>query len=281
MDNYKNKLDVNLKNGNVEINEKRIIPLSDFRLIKKIEDNYNKDICYIETSDREQFDNIKSLFDIYISYQEYEKYLKELGESIEKAIDSGDVFENNPLDNMPLLEIMSFFVSPIIELVIDNKVIDGIYKYTKISDKDIEDILFYFNEYHAKSFICFMSICRVMNNGYTNGLIAFYSFQDALKFNKKNKEEKRTYIMQDISGYYKIGRSIDPVFRQYQFKTGNITIKLLFYIEGDRELELHRIFASKQIEREWYNLNKKDLKFIRNYNNIRKNHPEYIINKRL
>ena len=86
--------------------------------------------------------------------------------------------------------------------------------------------------------------------------------------------------MKDKTGYYKIGRSIDPIFRQYQFRTGNITIELCFYIEGDRELELHRIFALKKVEREWFNLNDKDLKFIRNYNRIRKEHPEYIINRK-
>ena len=34
---------------------------------------------------------------------------------------------------------------------------------------------------------------------------------------------------------------------------------------------LHDHFANKRVKGEWYNLNKNDLKYIKNYNNIRKN----------
>ena len=65
--------------------------------------------------------------------------------------------------------------------------------------------------------------------------------------------------------------SSDLERRESVLSTGNPTLKLLFFINGNREKELHDHFANKRVKGEWYNLNKNDLKYIKNYNNIRKN----------
>lgn len=74
-----------------------------------------------------------------------------------------------------------------------------------------------------------------------------------------------TYIMTDDTGLYKIGRSSNIKGRLKQLSIGNSSLKLLFYIEGDYEKELHDKFANKHVKGEWYNLNKSDLKWIDKY----------------
>jgi hypothetical protein len=91
-----------------------------------------------------------------------------------------------------------------------------------------------------------------------------------LEAHNNNNRRRYTYVMSDNSGLYKIGRSLNPEDRCRIISNINPTVKLEFYIEGDRELELHRHFSSKRKKGEWFELTKTDLKYIRNYNNIRK-----------
>lgn len=283
MSNYSIKPELNFNGNNLEICNREIIPISDLYLINKINlNNKNYNRYELFTEDQVQFNNIKSIFDEYINFDEYKIIKGKIIEIIEKGNKNGNVFSKNPLDNLPIDVISGIFVSPIMEYLDDNKIKDGIYFYNKIDNNDISDLLEYFKPEFSEYFISSLLISKIFNKN-INGNGLFLAFEDTIKYAIKGlykKKIKRTYVMRDSNGYYKIGRSIDPIFRQYQLKTGNITIELCFFIEGDRELELHHIFNYKNVEREWYNLNNNDLKFIKNYNNIRKHHPEYIINNK-
>lgn len=282
MSNYSIKPELNFNGNNLEICNREIIPINDLYLINKINlNNKNFNRYELFTEDEVQFNNIKSIFDEYINFDEYKIIKGKIIEIIEKGNKNGNVFSKNPLDNLPIDVISGIFVSPIMEYLDDNKIKDGIYFYNKIDNNDISDLLEYFKPEFSEYFISSLLISKIFNKN-INGDVLFMAFKDTIKYVINGLYKKKivhTYIMRDLTGYYKIGRSIDPIFRQYQLKTGNITIELCFFIEGDRELELHRIFNHKNVEREWYNLNNNDLKFIKNYNKIRKEHPEYVIYK--
>ena len=284
MSNYSKEPEFLINDNNIEIISKEVIPINDLNIISKVVKNRNPHIYELETSNKEQFENIKSVFGEHITCDEYRKILGEIDDLISKGIERGDIFKKDSLNNIDIMDIMHTFFQSIIELIIDNKVIDGIYEYANIDNDVIDDIIIFpMNDEYRKYFITEYAIFKMISyNTMPPVYAAFNAYKTILSDKyKKSRKYKRTYVMKDSTGYYKIGKSIDPIFRQHQFKTGNITIDLCFYIEGDRESELHHIFEHKKVEREWYNLNNKDLKFIRNYNNIRKNHPEYIINKRL
>jgi len=283
MSNYSKKPEFIVNSNNIEIISKEVIPINDLNVISKVVKNRNPHIYELETSNKEQFENIKSVLGEHIICDEYRKILGEIDDLISKGIESGDIFKKDSLNNIDVMDIVHTFFHSIIELIIDNKVVDGIYEYANIDNDIIDDIIIFpMNDEYRKHFITEYSIFKMISfNRMPPAYAAFNAYKKILSYKyKKFEKQKHTYVMKDANGYYKIGKSIDPIFRQHQLRTGNIEIELCFFIEGDRELELHHIFASKQIGREWYNLTPKDLKFIRNYNNIRKQHSEYIINKK-
>ena len=282
MSNYSQEPEFLVNGGNMEIISKEIIPINDLKFISKIIKNRNPHIYELETSNKEQFDNIKSVLGEHITFDKYREILGEIDDLINKGIEKNNIFRKDSVNYFDTMDIVHTFFHSIVELIIDNKVIDGIYEYANI-DNDIIDgiIISPMNDEYRKYFIAEYSILKMISSNRTPlAYTAFNAYKNILSDKyKKNEKQKRTYVMKDAAGYYKIGKSVDPIFRQHQLKAGNITIDLCFYIEGDRELELHHIFENKKVEREWYNLNSKDLKFIKNYNKIRKEHPEYIIDK--
>lgn len=283
MSNYSKEPEFLLNGNNIEIISKEVIPINDLNFISKIIKNRNPHIYELETSNKEQFENIKSVLGEHITCDEYRKILGEIDDLISKAMEKGNIFRKDSVNYFDTMDIVHTFFHSIVELIIDNKVIDGIYEYANIDNDIIDDMIISpMNDEYRKYFVAEYSILKMISPNMTPlSYTAFNAYKNTLSDKyKKNEKQKRTYVMKDADGYYKIGKSVDPIFRQHQLRTGNIEIELCFFIEGDRELELHYIFASKQIEKEWYNLNKKDLKFIRNYNNIRKHHPEYIINNK-
>lgn len=283
MSNYSKEPEFLVNGNNIEIINKEVFPINDLNIINKIVKNRNPHIYELETSNKEQFENIKSVLGEHITFDEYQKILGEIDDLISKGIESGNIFKKDSLNNINIMDIAHTFFHSIIELIIDNKVVDGIYEYANIDNDIIDDIIIFpMNDEYRKHFITEYLISKMISfNRMPLAYVAFNAYKTILSYKyKKIEKQKHTYVMKDANGHYKIGKSIDPIFRHHQLRTGNIEIELCFFIEGDRELELHYIFASKQIEKEWYNLNKKDLKFIRNYNNIRKHHPEYIINNK-
>lgn len=98
--------------------------------------------------------------------------------------------------------------------------------------------------------------------------------------NLKDVDEKRflgnknritkVYVMIDKNtGYYKIGRSKNPKFRERTLQSEKPTIELLFHYDTRVrvEKELHDMFAEKRIRGEWFDLNGSDLNTVKEYLN--------------
>lgn len=78
--------------------------------------------------------------------------------------------------------------------------------------------------------------------------------------------EPKTYLIRDtFRGYYKIGKSKDPKVREGTLQAEVPTIELLYVIQDDIELYLHRKFNSKRIRGEWFELSEADVNYIKSY----------------
>lgn len=74
----------------------------------------------------------------------------------------------------------------------------------------------------------------------------------------------KTYIMIDHNtGYFKIGRSKDPKFREATLQSEKPTIQMIAICEDDVEDSLHARFLSKRVRGEWFNLSGNDIKEIK------------------
>ena len=82
----------------------------------------------------------------------------------------------------------------------------------------------------------------------------------------------KTYIyiiLDQKTGYHKIGRSIDPQFREKTLqaeKPSHVMIWISPLTHPSTEKIIHKYFASKRIRGEWFNLNVIDIEYIQNYN---------------
>lgn len=82
--------------------------------------------------------------------------------------------------------------------------------------------------------------------------------------NPKAKKTQRTYIMIDKNtGYYKIGKSMNPKFREKTIQSEKPTVELLVIFENDIEKLLHEKYKAKRVRGEWFSLAKSDLIDIR------------------
>lgn len=80
----------------------------------------------------------------------------------------------------------------------------------------------------------------------------------------------KVYVMIDKNtGFYKIGRSIDPIKRERTLQSEKPTIEMLFNHDArvKDEKELHNMFSDKRVRGEWFDLNGSDLHKIREYFN--------------
>ena len=78
----------------------------------------------------------------------------------------------------------------------------------------------------------------------------------------------KVYVMIDKNtGFYKIGRSINPVERERTLQSEKPTIEMLFNHDArvKDEKELHNMFNDKRVRGEWFDLNGSDLNKIREY----------------
>lgn len=74
-------------------------------------------------------------------------------------------------------------------------------------------------------------------------------------------EETNCYLMYD-GRQYKIGKSIDPEKRLRTMRTGNPSIKLLFYSPNIPEKFLHQMFNPLNTQLEWFRLTQSDVRTI-------------------
>jgi len=82
--------------------------------------------------------------------------------------------------------------------------------------------------------------------------------------------QEYVYLMIDRrSGFYKIGISTSPKFREKTLQSQSPKIELLFAYKGTKkeEQELHKKFAHKRIRGEWFYLSYYDIKLIKTYFN--------------
>jgi hypothetical protein len=71
------------------------------------------------------------------------------------------------------------------------------------------------------------------------------------------------------TGLYKIGRSINPGYREKTLMGQNPTIQTVFIspvTDPKNEKVLHRKFKEKRVRGEWFSLNDSDIKFIKKFN---------------
>jgi hypothetical protein len=76
------------------------------------------------------------------------------------------------------------------------------------------------------------------------------------------------YVMIDKNtGYYKIGKSVNPKYREKTLQSEKPTIEMLHVFSGKSsdEKKLHEIFKQKRIRGEWFDLSGSDVQSINTY----------------
>ena len=64
------------------------------------------------------------------------------------------------------------------------------------------------------------------------------------------------------SGYFKIGKSVDCVFRERTLQSQNPSISLVGFTDDNIETMLHNKYATKRIRGEWFSLTDSDISEI-------------------
>jgi hypothetical protein len=90
------------------------------------------------------------------------------------------------------------------------------------------------------------------------------------KVNDEVLSDKPTFIYVMIdknTGYYKIGKSVDPKHRERTLQSEKPTIEMLyvFSAKSSDEKKLHEIFKQKRIRGEWFDLSGSDVQLINTY----------------
>ena len=86
----------------------------------------------------------------------------------------------------------------------------------------------------------------------------------------KKDIDTNVYVMIDTNtGYYKIGRSVNPKIREKTLQSEKPTIEMLFNKKATNkeEKQLHELFKDKRLRGEWFDLTAKDLDTIKEYLN--------------
>lgn len=84
---------------------------------------------------------------------------------------------------------------------------------------------------------------------------------------KKASKQRFVYLMRNnLTGKHKIGKSIDPTFREKTLQSQEPDVTLLFYCSEEiiTEKYLQEIFAEKRVRGEWFDLDSNDILEIKN-----------------
>ena len=112
------------------------------------------------------------------------------------------------------------------------------------------DITIYFE---GKSFIS-LNMCDFIRKEFLR------QNDNKLKLETKSIEKRKTYLMIDENtGFYKIGYSKNVEYREKTLQSEKPVIKLLFYCDNFIETELHKKYKSKRIRGEYFNLSADDI----------------------
>ena len=81
--------------------------------------------------------------------------------------------------------------------------------------------------------------------------------------NRSNKPKSKTYLMKDnLTKLYKIGKSINPKFRESTLQSEKPSIKMVKVWDSDIEKELHIKYHRLRVRGEWFALNKIQVRYI-------------------
>lgn len=108
-----------------------------------------------------------------------------------------------------------------------------------------------------------------------------YFLKNKKNYGLRNSGLLRTYIGVDISnGLVKIGKSKDLYTRESCLRVSNIHFYMIAYVDMDIERELHIKYSVYNVDREWFHLNKKQVKEIISKYNFRiiESNAKYIDN---
>lgn len=98
--------------------------------------------------------------------------------------------------------------------------------------------------------------------------LTFFVLSGAIIHAKKNEVDKsfhktKTYLMVDEkTGYVKIGKSINPKIREKTLQSEKPVIKILYVCDNNIEKKLHNEYKDKRIRGEWFSLSPEDIKYI-------------------
>jgi hypothetical protein len=77
------------------------------------------------------------------------------------------------------------------------------------------------------------------------------------------QSDVKTYLMKDKSNnFYKIGKSINPKYREHTLQSEKPTIEIVKIWDKNIEKKLHNLYNDYRIRGEWFNLNKVQVKYI-------------------
>jgi len=269
MNGYEKEEKFYFKDGNVIFNKETIIPIEDLKIIDKIINSIKKSSsCSFMIEDKKKFDNIKSMLpQDFINYEDFIKMTIEFEDLINKCVLKGNIYKDNPLiNNSPIDLLCGCTISCMSLLDKDNITNELIYYRKEVDDDDIDYMLNGLSDIVKNHIVTSFIFTKRLYDKSFIGHSLFIAFMDGLKYflnDYGKKTESLTYIMKDNSGYYKIGRSINPSSRLKVLGIGNPTIELCFYINGNHEHELHKKFNSKRVNGEWFRLDEKDLVYIK------------------
>jgi len=86
---------------------------------------------------------------------------------------------------------------------------------------------------------------------------------DVYSYKPYIKDLQKTYIIKDKNtGYYKIGKSVNPIIREKTLQAQKPTYELIKVFKNDIENQLHCKYKKHRVRGEWFNLNKVQLKYI-------------------
>ncbi len=249
-------------------------PTIDIPYIRYANDKFiNDNAGNAETRDKFQFERLKSIFkNTHFTQNDFFEKSEKLYSNLFRLKNDGILKDDIDISfdkdghilGYPYLSDI-FMSCSISYMEGKNKQCDGLFFYPIITDWHIESTLELVKDEYKDDLIRTLPFSKLLI-----GEIRCNILMDSISELKLHDNKVRyTYVMSDISGYYKIGRSFYPEYRKSQLSCGNPTIKLEFFINGDREHELQKHFENKRVNGEWFALDKKDLKYIKNYNNIR------------
>lgn len=181
------------------------------------------------------------------------------------------------------------------EYIIDRMCLDHVFNgvvYNIIisnTNKDVDDIhLTISNDLKVNNAIpMLMSKIRPYSTEYDfyglyDSIIGYtYFLKNKKNYGLRNSGLLRTYIGVDISnGLVKIGKSKDLYTRESCLRVSNIHFYMIAYVDMDIERELHIKYSVYNVDREWFHLNKKQVKGIISKYNFRiiESNAKYIDN---